>query len=176
MDTIILDVSYGGNFYAIIEPQKNYPGLDHFSVAQIQQYSPLIRDYLNKHHEFIHPLDHNIRGLSHVMWTGKTIDPNSSARNAVFYGDHAIDRSPCGTGTSARMAQRFFKGELKAGERFIHESIIGSIFVGTIEDQTMVGDYSAIVPGIEGWAMITSENSITIDEYEDPYAFGFQVK
>jgi len=175
LDTIILDVSYGGNFYAIIEPQKNYPGLDHFSVAQIQQYSPLIRDYLNKHHEFIHPLDHNIRGLSHVMWTGKTIDPNSSARNAVFYGDHAIDRSPCGTGTSARMAQRFFKGKLKAEDRFIHESIIGCVFVGTIEDLTMVGDYPAIVPGIEGWAKITSENTITIDENEDPYAFGFQV-
>jgi len=175
MGKIVLDVSYGGNFYAIIEVQKNYPGLDDFSVAQILHYSPMIRDYINRHYEFIHPEDNNIRGLSHVMWTGKTIDPNSSGRNAVFYGDHAIDRSPCGTGTSARMAQRFSKGELKAGERFIHESIIGSIFIGTIEDQTMVGDYSAIVPGIEGWAMITSENSITIDEYEDPYAFGFQV-
>ena len=175
LDEIILDVSYGGNFYAIIEPQNNYPGLGEFSVAQIQHYSPLIREYLNRHYEFIHPLDPNIRGLSHVMWTGKTIDPTSSARNAVFYGDHAIDRSPCGTGTSARMAQLFFKGKLKAGERFIHESIIGSVFVGTIEDQTMVGDYSAIVPGIEGWARITAENTITIDEKEDPYAFGFQV-
>lgn len=172
---IVLDVSYGGNFYAIIEAQKNYPGLDQFSVSQIMHYSPLVRDQLNKHYEFIHPEDNNIRGLSHVMWTGKTIDPHSSARNAVFYGDHAIDRSPCGTGTSARMAQRFFKGELKAGERFIHESIIGSVFVGTIEDQAMVGDYPAIVPGIEGWARITSENIITIDEFEDPYAFGFQV-
>ena len=175
MGKIVLDVSYGGNFYAIIEVQKNYPGLDDFSVAQILHYSPMIRDYINRHYEFIHPEDNNIRGLSHVMWTGKTIDPNSSARNAVFYGDHAIDRSPCGTGTSARMAQLFSKGELKVEERFIHESIIGCIFEGTIEAQTMVGDYSAIVPGIEGWAMITSENSITIDEYEDPYAFGFQV-
>ena len=175
MGKIVLDVSYGGNFYAIIEVQKNYPGLDHFSVAQILHYSPIIRDHINRHYEFVHPENKNIRGMSHVMWTGKTIDPNSSARNAVFYGDHAIDRSPCGTGTSARMAQRFFKGELKAGERFIHESIIGSIFVGTVEDQTMVGEYSAIVPGIEGWARITSENSITIDECEDPYAFGFQV-
>ena len=172
---IVLDVSYGGNFYAIIETQENYPGLEHFSVAQIMHYSPIVRDLLNSHYEFIHPEDKNIRGLSHVMWTGKTIDPNSSARNAVFYGDHAIDRSPCGTGTSARMAQRFSKGQLKAGERFIHESIIGSIFVGTIEGQAMVGDYPAIVPGIEGWARITSENTITIDEYEDPYAFGFQV-
>ena len=172
---IVLDVSYGGNFYAIVETQKNYPGLDHFSASQILHYSPIIRDYINRNYEFIHPEDKNIRGLSHVMWTGKTIDPNSSARNAVFYGDHAIDRSPCGTGTSARMAQRFFKGELKAGERFIHESIIGSVFIGTIEGQAMVGDYTAIVPGIEGWARITAENSITIDEFEDPYAFGFQV-
>ncbi len=175
LSKITLDVSYGGNFYAIIEPQRNYPGLEHFSVDQILHYSPIIRSYLNRDHEFIHPEDSNIRGLSHVMWTGKTINPNSSARNAVFYGDHAIDRSPCGTGTSARMAQRFYKGQMKAGEEFIHESIIGSVFIGTIENQTRVGDYPAIVPGIEGWARITSENTITIDENEDPYAFGFQV-
>jgi len=172
---IVLDVCYGGNFYAIIEPQEHYPGLDDFPAGKILQYSPFVRDYLNRHFDFTHPEDPNIRGLSHVMWTGQPIDPGSSARNAVFYGDHAIDRSPCGTGTSARMAQRFARGSLKKGERFIHESIIGSVFTGTIEGLARVGGYPAIIPGIEGWARITSENVITIDAYEDPYAFGFQV-
>jgi 4-hydroxyproline epimerase len=96
-------------------------------------------------------------------------------RNAVFYGDKAIDRSPCGTGTSARMAQWYSKGKLQVGDTFIHESIIGSKFTGTVEDTTHVGDFPAIVPSIEGWARITGFNTIIIDEDDDPYAHGFQV-
>jgi 4-hydroxyproline epimerase len=116
-----------------------------------------------------------INGCSHVLWTGSVLDPLSTARNAVFYGDKAIDRSPCGTGTSARMAQWYAKGRLKAGDEFIHESIIGSKFIGTIEEETTVGDYPAIRPGIEGWAKIFGHNIITIDKDDDPYAYGFQV-
>lgn len=172
---IVADVSYGGNFYAIIDPQENYPGLDTFRASDILSYSPVVRELINKEHDFIHPEDENITGLSHVMWTGKTLDPNSTARNAVFYGDRAIDRSPCGTGTSARMAQWYAKGLLSKGETFIHESIIGSTFKGTIENYIQVGPFDAIVPGIEGWAKITGESAITIDEEDDPYAFGFQV-
>jgi 4-hydroxyproline epimerase len=67
---------------------------------------------------------------------GAVIDPKSTARNAVFYGDKAIDRSPCGTGTSARMAQWYAKGKLKKGDEFVHESIIGSTFIGRIEEET----------------------------------------
>jgi 4-hydroxyproline epimerase len=93
----------------------------------------------------------------------------------VFYGDKAIDRSPCGTGTSARMAQWYTKGKLKKGDRFIHESIIGSKFIGTIEEETKVADKPAIRPGIEGWAKIYGYNTITIDTEDDPYACGFQV-
>jgi proline racemase len=74
----------------------------------------------------------------------------STARNAVFYGDKAIDRSPCGTGTSARMAQWYAKGKLKEGDTFIHESIIGSKFTGKVERFTTVGDKPAIIPSVEG--------------------------
>ena len=112
--------------------------------------------------------------MSHILWTGKTIANTSSARNAVFYGDKAIDRSPCGTGTSARMAQMHAKGKLKTGEVFIHESYIGSIFNGCVESETTVGKYKAVIPSIEGWAKVTGYNTILIDS-DDPYAFGFQV-
>lgn len=169
-----LDVSYGGNFYAIIDPQENYPGLDQFTTGNILRFSPMIRDLLNRDHAFIHPSDKNIKGLTHVMWTGDSMDPGSTARNAVFYGDKAIDRSPCGTGTSARMAQWYAQGKLSAGEVFIHESIIGCKFSGTIEGVERVGSLEAIIPGIEGWARITGDSRITIDE-TDPYAFGFRV-
>jgi 4-hydroxyproline epimerase len=103
------------------------------------------------------------------------MDPKATARNAVFYGDKAIDRSPCGTGTSARMAQWYAKGKLKKGDTFIHESIIGSQFVGRIEEELTVAGKPAIKPSIEGWAKVYGHNSITIDGANDPYAFGFQV-
>lgn len=172
---LTVDVSYGGNFYAIVDLQENFKGLENYSANQLISWSRVMRKRINEEYEFIHPENATINGCSHILWTGKTLDKNSTARNAVFYGDKAIDRSPCGTGTSARMAQWFAKGKLKEGDIFIHESIIGSKFIGTIEKITEVGGKSAIVPGIEGWAKIYGHNVITIDDEDDPYAFGFQV-
>jgi 4-hydroxyproline epimerase len=172
---IHLDVAYGGNFYAIVDMQENYKGIQAYKAGDLIRWSPLIRKMLNDQHEFIHPVYENISGLSHILWAGETISTESDARNAVFYGDKAIDRSPCGTGTSARMAQWYAKGKLKAGQRFIHESIIGSKFTGRIEGTTQVGEYQAIIPSIEGWAKITGYNQIVVDSDDDPYAFGFQV-
>jgi 4-hydroxyproline epimerase len=103
------------------------------------------------------------------------IDPTATARNAVFYGDKAIDRSPCGTGTSARMAQWYQKGKLLPGQPFIHESVIGSTFIGRIESELDFHGNRAIRPSVEGWAKIYGENLITIDPEDDPYAYGFQV-
>ena len=129
---------------------------------------------MNEKYTFEHIDDSRISGLTHVLWTGDTIDEKSTARNAVFYGNKAIDRSPCGTGTSARMAQWHAKGMLNVGEEFIHESIIGSKFTGRIEEETTIGSKAAIVPSIEGWAIITGYNTIFIDD-EDPFKEGFSV-
>lgn len=177
LGTLTLDVAYGGNFYAIIDPQENFKGIEHYTADQLVSWSRVIRKRMNEKYTFVHPEDANINGLSHVQWTGAVINDNATARNAVFYGDKAIDRSPCGTGTSARMAQWYAKGKLKKGDKFIHESIIGSQFIGTIEAEVSdaFGDGKpAIVPGIEGWAMVTGYNTIIIDD-DDPYAHGFQV-
>jgi len=177
LGTLTVDVAYGGNFYAIIDPQANFQGLEHHSADQLISWSRTLRTRLNDQYTFVHPEDKNINGLSHIQWTGATLDPTSTARNAVFYGDKAIDRSPCGTGTSARMAQWHAKGKLKAGDKFVHESIIGSKFVGTIENEVpnaFGAGKPAIVPGIEGWAIVTGYNTIIIDD-DDPYAHGFQV-
>jgi 4-hydroxyproline epimerase len=141
-----LDISYGGNFYAIIDIQKNFKGLENYSVNQLISWSPIIRSRINKENKFIHPVDPTINGCSHILWTGAVLDKGSTARNAVFYGEKAIDRSPCGTGTSARMAQWYAKGKLRKGEQFIHESIIGSKFTGTIEEELRAGrGYMAII-------------------------------
>jgi len=171
---IKVDVSYGGNFYAIVEVQENFPGLEHFRAEQLIAWSRELRKNINERYTFVHPENPTINGCSHILWTGKVIDPTSTARNAVFYGDKAIDRSPCGTGTSARLAQWHAKGKLKKGEAFVHESIIGSKFIGRVEEETTLHDQPAIIPSIEGWAVVTGYNTIIMDD-NDPYAYGFQV-
>ena len=170
-----VDVSYGGNFYAIVDVQENFKGLENYTASQLITWSRIMRKRINDEQRFVHPEDPTINSCSHILWTGAVVDKTSSARNAVFYGEKAIDRSPCGTGTSARMAQWFAKGKLKKGDEFIHESIIGSKFIGRVEEVTTVGGKPAIIPSIEGWAKIYGYNTITIDEEDDPYAFGFQV-
>ena len=169
-----VDVSYGGNFYAIVDVQENFSGLENFTADELISWGRSIRNSIRETHDFVHPEDEKIRGLSHVLWTGKTIDPKATARNAVLYGEKAIDRSPCGTGTSARMAQWYAKGKLKPGDEFIHESIIGTQFIGRIESLQKVGVYEGIIPSIEGWARVTGYNNIILDD-DDQFTEGFQV-
>ncbi len=176
---LTIDVSYGGNFYVIVEPQENFPGIDQWTAAEILKWSPIVREVARKSLDCVHPEDSSVNGVSHVLWTGTSQTQGSDAANAVFYGDKAIDRSPCGTGTSARMAQLFAKGELAVGDTFVHESYIGSQFIGKIEDVVEINDsgktITAIMPSIQGWAKVFGKNCITIDD-DDPYAFGFSVK
>ena len=171
---LTMDVSYGGNFYAIVDVQNNFSGLENYTADQLISWSRTLRKNINDTYTFVHPENPTINGCSHILWTGKPLDKNSTARNAVFYGDKAIDRSPCGTGTSARLAQWYAKGKLKKGDLFIHESIIGSKFIGTVEEETELNGKPAIIPGIEGWAIVMGYNTILLDD-EDPYKHGFQV-
>jgi 4-hydroxyproline epimerase len=172
---IVVDVAYGGNFYAIVEPQKNFRDMADHTAGELIGWSPKLRAALNAKYDFTHPEHAAIRGLSHILWTGKPTVDGAHARNAVFYGDKAIDRSPCGTGTSARMAQLAAKGKLKVGDDFHHESIIGSIFKGRVEAATRVAGRDAIIPSVAGWARMTGYNTIFIDD-RDPFAHGFVVK
>lgn len=171
---ITVDVAYGGNFYAIVEPQQGFEDLSQLTALEIQRLSPILRDKVNGAMDIRHPEDETIRGVSHIMWTGAPRHKDAHARNAVFYGDRAIDRSPCGTGTSARMAQLYHRSELKSGKSFVHESLIGSLFEGEIAEETEVAGRPAIRPAISGWAIQTGVNKIFVDE-RDPFAHGFQV-
>ena len=174
---ITFDVAYGGNYYAIVDPQQNFSGVHDFTASKIIQYSQVVRDRINEKYPdwFVHPENDTIKNVTHMLWTGNPIDPTSSGRNAVFYGDKGIDRSPCGTGTSARIAQLHAKGKLKKGEQFIHESFIGSKFIGCVEEESTLGGKVAVIPSIQGWAKVYGYNTIIIDDQDDPYAHGFQV-
>jgi 4-hydroxyproline epimerase len=174
---LVFDVGYGGNFYVIVDPQKNFSGVQDYSASEIIHFSQLARKKINEKYpnRFIHPENPSIHGATHMLWTGSPLEKTSSGRNAVFYGDKAIDRSPCGTGTSAKMAQLYAKGKLSVGEEFINESYIGSRFTGRIEEVAELAGQTAIVPSIKGWAKVFGRNTIRIDPEDDPYAHGFQV-
>jgi 4-hydroxyproline epimerase len=171
---LVVDIAYGGNFYAIVEPQPGFPGLEEVSVDWLLRWSPVLRRRVNEVASVVHPGDPTIRGVSHVQWTGAPRDRRAHGRNAVFYGDRAIDRSPCGTGTSARMAQLAAKGKLAVGHAFVHESIIGTLFDGRVEAAAEVGNHAAIVPSVAGWARMTGLNTIFVDP-RDPLWAGFSL-
>lgn len=169
-----VDVAYGGNFYAIVEPQGGYTGLDDFGADRLIDAARRVREAVRAKIDPVHPLDPTIRGVSHVLWADKPKGDGADGRNAVFYGDKAIDRSPCGTGTSARLAHLAARGDLKVGDRFVHQSYICSSFTGQVVGTTMLGDVPAIIPSIEGSAFVTGFNTIWIDRTQ-PFDAGFQV-
>jgi 4-hydroxyproline epimerase len=174
LGTLLVDVAYGGNFYAIVEAQPNFAGLESFSADDVLRHSPELRRRLNRIVDVVHPEDPTIRGVSHIMWTGAARDKRAHARNAVFYGGRAVDRSPCGTGTSARMAQLAGRGRLSVGDEFIHESIIGTMFDGRVEAAAKLGNHTAIIPSIAGWARTHGINTIFVNQ-RDPLRAGFLV-
>ncbi|KXV22952.1 4-hydroxyproline epimerase [Gluconobacter japonicus] len=174
LGSLRVDLSYGGNYYVIIEPQENWHGLDGMPAGDIARLSPLVRQAAQEKLAPVHPEDVRIRGVSHVMWCDKPLNPRAHARNAVFYGEKGIDRSPCGTGSSARMAQLTARGKLAAGDEFIHESIIGTMFDCRVEGLTEVAGKFAILPSVAGWARVIGHNTIFVDD-RDPLAHGFQL-
>ena len=174
LGTLKVDVAYGGNFYAIVDEQENFRDLEDYRVSDLIAWSREIRNALNRNQHFEHIEDAKIKGCSHVLWTGAPTQKGATARNAVFYGDKAIDRSPCGTGTSSRMAQWVAKGLLNIGDSFVHESKIGSLFTGTVLKKITTGSQQAIIPQITGSARIIGYSKRILDP-KDPYVKGFQM-
>lgn len=171
---VVVDISYGGNYYAIVEPQANWPGFEGMSTRELIAASRAVRQAVAGLIEPVHPEDERIRGVHHVLWCDKPVDDKADGRCAVFYGEAAIDRSPGGTGTSARLAQLHSRGQLEVGQTFMNESLIGTRFSGRVEQITKIGNYDGIVPSIGGWARVIGHNTIFVDS-RDPLVHGFQL-
>lgn len=168
-----VDIAYGGNFYAIVSAESVGIELIPTRARDIVRIGGLIRDAIfDQGIEVIHPENPEINRCTHVRFISSSPTPGVTTRNAVLYSAEAIDRSPCGTGTSAEMAFRYSKGLQKLNEEMVSESIIGSKFYGNLIEETKVGPYTAVVPTIRGRGFITGLNQVVLDP-RDPWPRGF---
>ena len=169
---VTLDIAYGGNFYAIVPAEAVGLELIPASAKEIVRKGSLIREAIFEQVEVVHPLNPAINRCTHVRFISASPNPQVTTRNAVLYSVEGIDRSPCGTGTSAEMAFRYAKGMQKLDEEFVSESIIGSLFYGRLVEETRVGSYVAVVPTIRGSAYISGIQQFVLDP-RDPWPEGF---
>ena len=169
---IRMDVSYGGNVYAILSADSVGVKIAPENASEIIQKGRVIRDAVNAQVKIQHPERDFIDSCTHVEFFGKPTVPGAHAKNVVFFANSGVDRSPCGTGTAAKVATLYVKGELKLNQEFVHESITGSIFRAKAVEETRVGSYTAIIPEVTGSAHLIGMNQIFIDP-DDPHKHGF---
>lgn len=169
------DLAYGGNFYAIVDAGRAGLTLERSNSPRVIERGLEIMKAIRDQFEFSHPLESRIDELRHVLFVGPPSSPDAHAKAAVVLHPGNLDRSPCGTGTSARMAQRYFRGEQRLGEAFVHEGFLGSSFTGRLLCETVLdGDYRAVVPEITGQAWISGYATWTLDP-DDPFPNGFLI-
>ena len=172
---IRFDISFGGSFFAIVKAEQVGLEIVPENAAKLLDLGIQLRNIINKEIPVQHPELPHIHSVDLVEWWSKTETKGATLKNCVVFGQGQVDRSPCGTGTSAKMATLFAKGELKMGEKFFYESILGTIFEGEIVGKAKVGEYDAVIPQITGSAYITGFNHFVIDE-TDPVKYGFILK
>lgn len=169
-----VDIVYGGNYYALISASSLGLKIEPCCSEQLVRAGRSIRDAVNRDLKRIDPVTGKPFHVPMVIFTEEE-NPTGSYRNLVFFGEAGVDRSPGGTGTSARMAQRFYRGQQRFGEKFLHESIIGSVFEGQFVETKGIGNgVEAIIPRIRGRAHIIAQSTFVLDP-EDPFTEGFGV-
>ena len=169
---IRFDISFGGSFFAIVKAEQVGLSIVPANAEKLKALGIALRDIINREIPVIHPTLSHIHTVDLVEWWSETETKGATLKNCVVFGKGQVDRSPCGTGTSAKMATLFARGELKVGEPFYYESILGTIFEGKILDTAKVGGYDAVIPQITGSAYITAFNHFVMEK-NDPLKYGF---
>jgi len=172
--TVRADVAFGGAFYAIVDCEAVGVPLDAAHLPELRRIGMEIKEAIESAHTIIHPLEPGLTGIYGTIFTGLPGDEGADLRNVTIFADAEVDRSPCGTGTCAVMAVIDAMGLLSEERPFVHESLIGTRFKGRVTSRTLVADYPALVPEIEGSAWITGEHTFLIDE-DDPLKQGFRI-
>jgi proline racemase len=172
--TIRADVAFGGAFYAIVDSEAVGLPIDAAHLPELRRIGMEIKHAIEARHSIVHPLDAGLKGIYGTIFTGPPTNDSADLRNVTIFADAEVDRSPCGTGTAGVMAVVDAMGLLADARPFVHESLIGTIFKGRVTSRTVVGEYQAIVPEIEGSAWITGEHTFIVDE-TDPLREGFRI-
>jgi len=171
---INLDIAFGGNFFALVSSDQIGVTIETCNLKELVDIGLRIRTAVNQQVSVQHPIEKHIDKVELVEITGPPVHPEAHARNIVIFGEGSVDRSPCGTGTSAKMATLYAKGALKLGAPFIHESVIGTLFNCDLIREIDVGGFKAVVPRIRCCAYITGIHQFVIDP-NDPMKYGFFV-
>lgn len=172
---ITFDISFGGSFFAIVHAKQLGLEIKPENTSRLTEIALKLRDTINKEIEIQHPTLPHIKTVDLVEIFDEPTHPEATYKNVVIFGQGQVDRSPCGTGTSAKLATLFSKGQIKEGELFVYESILGTLFYGEIVGTTKVAEYDAVYPKVAGSAYITGFNHFVIDE-SDPLKHGFVLK
>lgn len=172
LGSVHLDIAYGGNFYALVDARPLGLPLTPANGAHLIQTGIRIREAVNRSVEVVHPEIPVIQGLTHIEFFGDAVHPDADCRNVVIIPPGGIDRSPCGTGTSAKVATLFAKGALSLATTFVHESIVGSIFHARVLANTEVGPFAAVIPEITGSAWVTGFHQFVLHD-EDTLKDGY---
>jgi len=172
---VTMDISFGGSFFAIVKAERLGLDISPASAQKLIEVGMNVIKAVNEQIEIQHPTLSHINTVDLCEIYGPAKSEDATMQNAVVFGQGQLDRSPCGTGTSAKLATLYAKGELKMKEDFIYESILQTKFKGRVMEETKVGEFDAIIPEITGSAFITGHNQFFIDP-EDPIKHGFILK
>jgi proline racemase len=172
--TLPVDVAFGGAFYAIVDAEAAGLAVDASKLPELRRLGTEVKREVERLRQVVHPLDPGLAGVYGTVFTAPPQHNDAHLRNVTIFADAEVDRSPCGTGTAAVMAVLSEMGVLGDDAPFVHESIVGTLFTGTIAGRVQVGDLPAIVPEIQGSAWITGEHTFLIDG-DDPLKAGFRL-
>ncbi|MEM3264696.1 MAG: proline racemase family protein [Thermoplasmata archaeon] len=173
---VLLDIAFGGNFFAIVDTKQLGIDIVKGNITKFTEIGMEILDIVNKKIKVSHPEKPYINTIDLVEFSHSlNTSTQFITKNIVIFGNNSVDRSPCGTGTCAKMASLYHKGKLNKGENFVNEGILGNSFTGRIVGTTKVGTFDAIIPEITGKAFITGINNYIITA-EDPFKYGFSLR
>jgi len=171
---ITVDVVFGGLWYVVVEAEQVGLTVNSTHIDELLRLGAVIRDTLNQHVEVRHPETGRRERVNLTIFVGSPDNPEAHGKNVVTMGQHIFDRSPGGTGTSARMVNLWARGQLRIGETFVHESIIGTTFQGRLVEETLIGEQKAVIPEITGRAFITGMHQFVLTA-DDSLGEGFLV-
>ncbi|GAA0734801.1 proline racemase [Clostridium oceanicum] len=170
-----LDISFGGSFFAMVDVKNVGIDISPENSQKLNDLGMRIINAVNEQVEIKHPELEHIKTVDLCEFYGEPKSEDADVQNVVVFGQGQVDRSPCGTGTSAKMALLHAEGKMKVGEEIVNESIICTKFRGKILSETKVGEYDAIIPEITGSAYVTGFSQFLVDP-DDPVKYGFVLK